>query len=181
MKIAPPDAPRPRKLRASEPAILFAVSRQLFAIAADAVQEIRSTDSIAGAASEFESPAVPKVRHTLERGPRHYYVVNACVHFRLRITRPTLVLILRQLRVAVLVDRIERMTELPPVFDLPLAFSGEERHWYRGLAYLNDHVIPVVNPRGFLTAQEFRLIEGSSENASQPLTPAREMEGAALK
>jgi chemotaxis signal transduction protein len=160
MKIAAQDAPRPRKALAAEPAILFAVSRQTFAIAADAVQEIRSTDSIAGAASEFQCPEVPKVRHSFERARRQYYVVNSCAHFRLRVTRPTLVLILRQLRVAVLVDRIERMTELPSVFDLPLAFSGEERVWYRGLAYLDDHVIPVVDPRGFLTAEEFRRIEG---------------------
>jgi hypothetical protein len=175
MKIAQQDAPRPRKLRSSEPAILFAVSRQLFAIAADAVQEIRSTDSIAGASREFEMPAVPKVRHTLERGPRQYFVVNACTHFGLRVSRPTLVLILRQLRVAVLVDRIERMTELPAVFDLPLAFSGAERRWYRGLAYLNDHVIPVVDPRGFLTAEDFRLLDDAAHAARAP----REVEGVA--
>jgi chemotaxis signal transduction protein len=174
MKIATQDAPRPRKLLAAEPAILFAVSRQTFAIAADAVQEIRSTDSIAGAASEFECPEVPKVRHTFERAHRQYYVVNGCAHFRLRVTRPTLVLILRQLRVAVLVDRIERMTELSGVFDLPLAFSGDERLWYRGLAYLDDHVIPVVDPRGFLTAEEFHRIEG----VPVPLA-ASELEGAA--
>jgi chemotaxis signal transduction protein len=175
MKIAQQDTARPRKLRASEPAILFAVSRQFFAIAADAVQEIRSTDSIAGASREFQMAGVPKVRHTLERGPRQYFVVNACVHFGLGISRPTLVLILRQLRVAVLVDRIERMTELPAVFELPLAFSGAERRWYRGLAYLNDHVIPVVDPRGFLTAEEFHLLDGASPTAAAP----REMEGAA--
>jgi hypothetical protein len=175
MKIAQQDAPRPRKHLASEPAILFAVSRQIFAIAADAVQEIRSTDSIAGASSDFEIAAVPKVRHMFERGHRRYFVVNACVHFGLRISRPTLVLILRQLRAAVLVDRIDRMTELPAVFDLPLGFSGAERRWYRGLAYLNDQVIPVVNPRGFLTAAEFHLLDEAAHAASAP----REMEGAA--
>jgi chemotaxis signal transduction protein len=175
MKIAAQEAPRPKRARASEPAIVFTVSRQLFAIAADAVQEIRSTDSIAGAASEFESADVPKVRHTIERVHRQYYVVNACTHFRLRVTRPTLVLILRQLRVAVLVDRIERMTELPAVYDLPLAFSGDERHWYRGLTYLNDHVIPVVDPRGFLTPEDFRRLEG----VPTVVANAHEWEGAA--
>lgn len=177
MKIAPQDAPRPRKHSVAEPAILFIVSRQMFAIAADAVQEIRSTDSIAGAASEFEPPDVPNVRHTIERSRRQYYVVNACAHFHLRISRPTLVMILHQLRVAVLVDRIERMTELPAVHDLPLAFSGDERRWYRGLAYLNDHVIPVVNPRGFLTPEEFHRIEGVPE----AIANGRELEGAASK
>ena len=175
MKIAQQDAPRPRKSRASEPAILFTISRQLFAIAADAVQEIRSTDSIAGAATDFELAAVPKVRHTFERSHRQYFVVNACTHFGLRVSRPTLVLILRQLRVAVLVDKIERMTELPAVFELPLAFAGDERRWYRGLAYLNDHVVPVVDPRGFLTASEFHLLDEASHAVA---TPA-EWEGAA--
>jgi chemotaxis signal transduction protein len=177
MKIAPQDSPRPRQFRASEQAILFTVSRQLFAIAADAVQEIRSTDSIAGAASEFECPEVPKVRHTFERARRQYYVVNACAHFGLRVTRPTLVLILRQLRVAVLVDRIERMTELPSVYDLPIGFSGEERRWYRGLTHIEDRVIPVVAPRGFLTPEEFRQIEG----VPVPLASSQELEGAVSK
>jgi len=160
MKIAAQDQARPRKLRASEQAILFAVSRQIFAITADSVQEIRSTDSISGAASDFFSPLVPKVGHTIERNQRLYYVVNACAHFSLRVSRPTLVLILRQLRVAVLVDRIERMAELGAVYDLPLGFTGDERRWYRGLAYVDDHVIPVVDPRGFLMPDEFRLLEG---------------------
>ena len=177
MKIAAQEPSRLRHSRAVEPAILFTVSRQLFAIAADAVQEIRSTDSIAGAASEFDCPEVPKVRHTFERSHRQYYVVNACAHFGLRVTRPTLVLILRQLRVAVLVDRIERMTELPSIYDLPLGFSGYERRWYRGLTYVEDHVIPVVDPRGFLTPEEFRQIEG----VPVPLASSQELEGAASK
>ncbi|HEY6466221.1 MAG TPA: chemotaxis protein CheW [Candidatus Acidoferrales bacterium] len=177
MKIAAQDAHRPRQARSAEPAILFAVSRQLFAIAAEAVQEIRSTDSIAGAASEFECPEVPKVSHTFERARRQYYVVNGCAHFGLRVSRPTLVLILRQLRVAVLVDRIDRMTELHGIYELPLAFGGDERRWYRGLTYLDDHVIPVVNPRGFLTAQEFRQIEGVPQVAEA----THQVEGAALR
>lgn len=177
MKIAALEPSRSRHSRATEPAILFTVSRQLFAIAADAVQEIRSTDSIAGAASEFDCQEVPKVRHTFERARRQYYVVNACAHFGLRVTRPTLVLILRQLRVAVLVDRIERMTELPSIYDLPLGFSGQERRWYRGLTYMEDHVIPVVDPRGFLTPEEFRQIEG----VPVPLASSHELEGAASR
>lgn len=177
MKIAAQDAHRPRHLRAAETAILFTVSRQLFAIAADTVQEIRSTDSIAGAASEFACPEVPKVSHTFERARRQYYVVSGCAHFGLRVSRPTLVLILRQLRVAVLVDRIDRMTELRGISDLPLAFGGDERRWYRGLTYLDDHVIPVVNPRGFLTAEEFRRIEGVPQVAEV----THQVEGAASR
>ena len=157
-----------------ETVILFFVGRQIFAIAADSVQEIRSTDSLAGAAIEINRPELPKVRHTIERSRRAYYVVNAAVHFNLPVTRPALVLILRNLRAAVLVDRIERMAEISAVYSLPQAFAGEERRWYRGLAYLDDVVIPVINPGGFLAQEDFqRLDRAASAAASQ-----REMEGA---
>jgi hypothetical protein len=161
-------------VRQPETVILFFVANQMFAVAANSVQEIRSTDSLAGAASEIESPALPKVRHTIERNRRTYYVVNAGAHFGLRVTRPTLVLILRQLRAALLVDRIERMAEVSAVYPLPQAFTGEERRWYRGLAYLDDIVIPVVEPTGFLTAEEFQLLDRAEKAAASQ----REMEGA---
>jgi chemotaxis signal transduction protein len=161
MKIASHESLRSPRARKSEAMILFSVARQLFAIAADAVQEIRSTDSIAGSATEIESASVPKVRHTFEREGHQYFVVNAGAHFRLPVTRPTLVLILRQIRVAVLIDRIDRMAEIATVFDLPRAFTGAETRWYRGLTYVNDRVIPVIDPRGFLTAQEFQALDGT--------------------
>lgn len=150
---------RPRRARKHERVILFFVSNQIFAIAADAVQEIRSTDSLAGAAVEIEGTRFSKVRHVIERGRHAYYVVNACLQFGLPVTRPTLVLILRQFRVMALVDRIERMAEISGVYPLPAAFMGKERRWYRGLAYLDDTVIPVIDPAGFLTAEEFQQLD----------------------
>jgi chemotaxis signal transduction protein len=157
-----------------EAIILFWVANQMFAIAAESVQEIRSTDSLAGAANEIDQQAVPKVRHILEWGHRTCYVVNAGGHFDLPVTRPTLVLILRRMRIAVLVDRIDRMTEIPAVYPLPQAFAGKERRWYRGLAYIDDSVIPVVEPSGFLSADEFAALEF----AVKPGAPKHEMEGA---
>jgi chemotaxis signal transduction protein len=151
-------AARTPRLRRPEQVILFLVSGQTFAIAADAVKEIRSTDSL-GAAIEFGNSEVPKVRHVIERGHRMCYVVNGCAHFRLPVSRPALALVLRQFRVAFLVDSVERMAEIPAVYALPLAFSGEERTWYRGLAYLEDRVIPVVQPSGFLTREQFELLD----------------------
>jgi chemotaxis signal transduction protein len=168
MKIAAHDSVKSRRPHHSEQVILFDVAKRMFAISAEAVQEIRSTDSLAGSANEIEEPEVNKVRHTFEWSHQNYYVVNAGVHFGLPVTRPTLVLILRRLRVAVLVDRIERMAEISAVHALPLAFAGDERRWYRGLTYLDDHVIPVIQPSGFLTAEEFRHLDRAS----------REMEGA---
>jgi chemotaxis signal transduction protein len=165
---------KPPRRGKPEAVILFWVSNQMFAIAAESVQEIRSTDSLAGAANEVEQQFIPKVRHILEWSRRTCYVVNAGVHFDLPVTRPTLVLILRRLRVAVLVDRIDRMAEIPAVYPLPQAFAGDERRWYRGLAYVDDSVIPVVEPSGFLSAEEFVALD----RAIKPLAPQHEMEGA---
>lgn len=158
-----------------EAVILFWVANQMFAIAAESVQEIRSTDGLAGAANGIDQQVVPKVRHILEWSRRTCYVVNAGAHFGLPVSRPTLVLILRRMRIAVLVDRIDRMTEIPAVYALPQAFSGKERRWYRGLAYIDDSVIPVVEPTGFLSADEL----GALDRAIKPSAPQPEMEGAA--
>jgi chemotaxis signal transduction protein len=174
MKIASQEAAKSRRGRRPEQVVLFSVSHQTFAIAAESVQELRSTDSLGGSANEIAHTGISKVRHTFERSHRTYYVVNAGVHFGLPVTRPTLVLILRQLRVAVLVDRIERMAEIPAVHALPLAFVGDERRWYRGLAYLDDHVIPVIEPTGFLRREEFQLLD----RASKASAAQKELEGA---
>jgi chemotaxis signal transduction protein len=83
-------------------------------------------------------------------------------------------LILRQLRVAVLVDRIERMVDVAAIHALPLAFAGDERRWYRGLTYIDDHVIPVIQPSGFLTTDEFRRLDRATNANSAP----HDLEGA---
>ncbi len=158
---------RSARERRPETVILFLVANQMFAIAAQSVQEIRSTDSLAGSAVEFDQAEVPKVRHTIERNRKTYYIVNAGAHFGLPVTRPTLVLILRNIRAAVLVDRIERMAEISAVYALPQAFAGDERRWYRGLAYLDDTIIPVIDPAGFLTTAEFQQLDRTARAASQ--------------
>ncbi|MGA2719438.1 MAG: chemotaxis protein CheW [Candidatus Acidiferrales bacterium] len=175
MKFATFEPAKERRSGPSEAIILFSVSNQTFAIAASDVQEIRSTDSLSGTANEIDCPDLPKVRHTIDRARQKYYVVNAAQHFGLPVSRPTLVLILRQLRAAILVDRIDRMTEISAAYPLPRAFTGDERRWYRGLTYIDDHVIPVVQPAGFLTSQEFWRLGEAAHQASQ-----RELEGARL-
>jgi hypothetical protein len=84
-------------------------------------------------------------------------------------------MILREFRVVVLVDGIDRMAEIPAVYPLPRAFSGKERFWYRGLTYLEDHVIPVIHPGGFLTRDEFHRLDQAVAAAAS----LREMQGAA--
>lgn len=155
-----------RPPRRTEDVILFRVGEHLFAIAADSVAEIRSTDSLAGAAMELPNSTVPKVRHTAQRGGYSYFVVKASLHFRLPPTRPTLVFILRQTRIAVLVDAIERMASISKLTALPQAFCGEERQWYRGLALIDDRVVPVVEPAGFLSAREMEMLDAAIANST---------------
>jgi len=155
--------------------ILFSVGRQLFAIAAESVQEIRSTDGLASASVELAMPDFAKVTHFFERHHHNWFIVSACAHFRLPVTRPTLVLILRRARAALLVDHIERMAEISAVYSLPRAFSGDERRWYRGLAYLDDNVIPVLDPVGLLTPEEIARLDFHSAS----LIAEREWQGAA--
>ena len=157
---SPPDQKAiARRPLVKESAILFTISGFPFAIASSAVHEIRSADSLAGSAMEIEQSGVSKVRHLVHRGNRSYFVVNGCAHFGLKTARPTLVLILRDSPVAILVDKIERMTDIVAPHPLPLAFEGEERRWYRGLSYIDDMIMPVANPAGFLTRHELRALE----------------------
>jgi chemotaxis signal transduction protein len=161
MKFASYQSAKPRRRGPSEQIILFSVSNQMFAIAANSVQEIRSTDSLAGTACEIRPLDLQKVRHTIERARHTYYVINAAIHFGLSVSPPTLVLILRQQHVAVLIDRIERMTDISAAYPLPHAFTGDERHWYRALIFVDDRVVPLVDPAGFLTPSELRSVESA--------------------
>jgi len=173
MSLANSETAKPRAGRPSEQVILFSVGTHSFAIAAEAVQEIRSTDSLSGTATEIENSNIEKVQHTLKHARHSFYVVNARVHFGLPASRPTLVMILRGIRVAVLVDRIERMAEVSFMHQLPHAFIGRERKWYRALAYMGDRVIPVVHAAGFLDEDEIQYLD----SLVAARTPA-ELEGA---
>jgi chemotaxis signal transduction protein len=145
----------------SEQIILFRVGGQLLAISSASVQEVRSVDSLAGAAAEIKNSGLQKVRHLLLRGEQRLFVVNGTIHFGLPLIPGTLVFILRQTRTALLIDGIEKMTNMTHLQSLPLAFCADERHWYRGLTALDQTVVPVVNPEGFLTDQEISVLEAS--------------------
>jgi hypothetical protein len=149
----------PRDARPKEQVVMFSIAEYSFVISASSVQEIRSTDSLGGNVVELDRPVLQKVRHIVERDSRSYYVVSGYEHFHLPLSRPTSVLILRNVPVAVLVDRIEQMAEMRVLLGLPRSFCGEERVWYRGLTVLGRKVVPVADPRGFLTAEELRQLE----------------------
>lgn len=163
----PAPAPKSHPVRA-EQIILFRASTQIFAISSASVQEVRSVDSLAGASVEISEPSLAKVRHALRRGDRNLYVVNTALHFGLRPTPAALIFLLRKLRTALLVDGIEKMTTMTRLQALPGAFCHEERAWYRGVTVLDQNVIPVVNPTGFLTEEELSLLDVVTASLTLP-------------
>jgi len=156
MSPAPAKASSPSR---SEQIILFRVGGQLFAISSASVQEVRSVDSLAGVSNEISVPSLKKVRHTLQRGDKSLFVVNGAAHFGLPQTPGALVFVLRRTRTALLIDGIDKMTSMTRLQALPSAFCREERTWYRGLTALEQSVVPVVSPDGFLTAEELSLLD----------------------
>jgi len=162
MRLAAPPKHRPVR---SEQIILFRVSGQLFAVSSASVQEVRSVDSLAGAAAEIASPVLKKVKHIVRRGDKSLYVVNGAMHFGLPLTPGSLVFILRRTRTALLIDGIDKMSAMTMLQALPQAFCHEERQWYRGLTALDQTVVPVVNPEGFLTPEELALLDASMPHA----------------
>ena len=163
-------APSKSPVLRTEQIILFRVSGQLFAVSSGSVQEVRSVDSLAGSAAEISAPGLKKVRHIVRRGDKSLFVGNAALHFGLPVTAGLLVFVLRRTRTALLIDGIEKMTTMTRLQALPQAYCNEERTWYRGVTALEQNVIPVVNPEGFLTLEEIAVLELSQ-------TPA----GAAVK
>jgi chemotaxis signal transduction protein len=164
----------------TEQIILFRASTEIFAMSSTSVQEVRSVDSLSGAALEINEPTLVKVRHALRRADRNLYVVNAAMHFGLRPSPATLIFILRKSRVALLVDGIEKMMTMSRLQALPGAFCHEERLWYRGLTVLDQNVIPVVNTSGFLTAEEIALLDTLSAPATLGEVPGTTGAGADL-
>ena len=151
-----------------EPVIVFEVAGVEMAIPAGAVHEIRSTDSLAGEAAMLEQKDFPWVRHTIERAGTTHYVVNVGGFFGLPRTRPSLVLVLRGVRFALLVDRIERMDALSAIHALPRAFQGDERRWYLGLALFDDGVVPMLNPCGLLTHEHLERLDARALAGAVP-------------
>jgi chemotaxis signal transduction protein len=164
----------------TEQIILFRSSTQIFAISSGSVQEVRSVDSLAGSAAELSESSVKKVRHVLRRTDRTLYVVNSALHFGLRASSAALIFLLRRSRAALLVDGIEKMTTMTRLQALPPAFCNEERLWYRGLTVLDQNVIPVVNPLGFLTNEELAELDAIANPVAAEASPAVNEAGLSL-
>jgi chemotaxis signal transduction protein len=154
----PGPASKARATRA-EQIILFRVGGQMFAISSASVQEVRSVDSLTGTTREIPQSTVRKVRHTIRRGDTTHYVVNGTIHFGVQAAAASLIFFLRHTPTALLVDGIEKMTSMTYLQALPQAFCHEERAWYRGLTALDQTVVPVVRPEGFLSVEELTLLD----------------------
>ena len=154
----PGPASKARAPRA-EQIILFRIGGQLFAISSASVQEVRSVDSLTGTTQEIPESTVRKVRHTIRRGDTTHYVVNGTIHFGVQAAAASLIFFLRHTPTALLVDGIEKMTSMTYLQALPQAFCHEEREWYRGLTALDQTVVPVVRPEGFLSVEELTLLD----------------------
>lgn len=153
-------------------AILFTVGDYTFAVPADVVREIQGTQDLRLIASELTpirslhntpAPGIgvlgKKVRHTLHRGNRLHFVIDANFFLGLPPSNSTRVLVFRGQPVGLKVDGIERMTVLTHTVPLPLAFRGEERRWYANLAIVDKRVIPVLNTDALLSRLEITTLE----------------------
>jgi chemotaxis signal transduction protein len=72
---------------------------------------------------------------------------------------------LRGSAAAVLVDHTDRIIEIGAVHALPRAFQGEERQWYRGLAMIDERVVPVVDPAAFMSKSEHAVLQAAIAGA----------------
>ena len=170
MKISQSHTMRAPRSRLTESMILFRIGGMSFAIAAHAVEEIREV----GELREFNFSAghekLARVKHIFERNGRSYFVVDAAAQFHVTSLRPTRLLVLQHAPAAVLVDAIDCMQDIYAIQELPSAFGGEERGWYRGLTVIKGRVLPVVRPEALLSKAEVTLLRAmlrSDQNANQ--------------
>lgn len=151
---------KPGTLRA-EQIILFRIGEQLFGLSSSSVQEVRGADSLSGGATKIAAAGIDKVREFVRRGQNTLFIVSGAAHFGLPAPDGILAFVLRNTRTALLVDSIERMTAMTRLQALPLSFCHEERQWYRGLTALDQTVVPVVRPEGFLSDDELMTLDAA--------------------
>lgn len=151
-----------------EDVILFTVGEARLAIAASAVDEIRNLDGLTALRAGSAPSRLAKVRYTLVRGKKDrdllYFVVDTGLHYKQRAAVPARVLVLRGTPTALVVEGIERMSQIGKVHPLPQAFHGEERGWYRGLAVFEAQgkIVPVVDPESFLSKGEIAVLQANA-------------------
>lgn len=154
---------RPEVKAAREDVIVFAVGGYKFGIAAGAVKEIRGMDELHPFKLGGISTQIAKLKYTLERNGTTYFVIDAAQHFRLPAANASRVMVLRNMPTGILVDSTDRIIEISALHAVPPAFTHEERNWYRGLAVVNDLVVPIVNHNAFLNRSELETLRAGLE------------------
>jgi chemotaxis signal transduction protein len=154
-------APAHPRALPSEQIILFRIGEQLFAVSSASVQEVRSADTLTSAATAISVSSVPQVRYFMKRGEQVLFLVDGAAHFGLPVSPGILAFVLRNTRTVLLVHSIEKMSTMTRLQALPLTFCHEERQWYRGLTALEQNVVPVVCPEGFLSAENLALLDAA--------------------
>ncbi len=167
-------SPKSRAQAVTQPAredvIVFVVGGFRFAIAAGAVKEIRGMEGLHAFKLGGISTQIAKLAYTLERAGTTYFVIDAAKHFGLPPAQPSRVMILRNAPTAVLVDSTDRIMEISALHALPRVFTHEERSWYRGLAVVNNAVVPVVNHHAFLNKGELDVLRDGLERVRGVVT-----------
>jgi len=125
--------------------ILFWVGPYRLGIDASALKEIRNDDG--STAADLGCTSILSAREFLG--------IAAEEGKRLLVLRPGRV----ALRVALRVDRVERMIETNAVRPLPRAFRGAEREWYCGLACDGEMIFPVLNSDAVRRAAQLAIPE----------------------
>ena len=60
------------------------------------------------------------------------------------------------------------MTTMTRLQALPQALCNDERNWYRGLTAIDQIVVPVVKPEGFLSPDELFALDSLVDPALTP-------------
>jgi chemotaxis signal transduction protein len=143
--------------RQAEAAILFAVGPHKFAIAASEVDEIRDMHGLTPASLPDGPYAGQKITYVLRRERQTYHVVDASCHFQMNKSQPSRVMVLRGGLAALTADSIDRMSDITAITLLPRAFHGKERQWFRGVALIDNLVVPVVNSHSVIADVQAEL------------------------
>ena len=138
--------------RIRETVVLFMVGGHRFAIAANAIEEIRGSERLMPLAPGAGGSRA--VRHTFDARGRRFLAVDAPLLFRMADAAPQHILVLGGADVGVLIGAVDRMHDIRELFPLPYALRGEERRWYRGLALIDGQITPVLDPAAFLPPRE---------------------------
>lgn len=160
-------APQPP---AREDVIAFEVGGYRLAIAASVVKEIRGMDGLQPFTLGGITAKIGKLKYTLERNGTTHFVIDAAQHFQLPASQASRVLVLRNAPIGVLVDSTDRIMEISSLHAVPRPFMHEERIWYRGLAVVNNTVVPVVNHHALLNRAELEILRDGLERVRGVVT-----------